>query len=165
MVSQLYLEVVRALDARRRALGWSMEQLDDAAGGQDRYWAKCLHADTPSGRQAGWAMLQLYVDALYPAGASLALLPAHGSARLAVQPRPKKAQAHLALPDDVLFAPTRRQDRPAPMPPLPRPANGNTQQLALDVTVDTTPGRHCAMVSEAKRHGPKRVYRRGGVAA
>lgn len=164
MISRLYLEVVRALDARRRSLGWSMAVLDDMAGTQDGYFAKCLHADTPSGRQAGWEILQLYADALFPAGVTLVVMPSQRQARAAVAQRPKKPQTRLELTDDVLFAP-RRAVPPKPMPPLGRPANGNTQQLALDVTVDTTPGRHCAMVSEAKRNGPKRVYRRGGVAA
>lgn len=75
-VTALYLEIVRALDARRRALGWSMAVLDDKAGGQDGYWSKLLHADTPSGRQGGWEILQLYADALYPAGQRVAVLPA-----------------------------------------------------------------------------------------
>lgn len=104
MVSRLYLEVVRALDARRRALGWSMAYLDDRAGTNDGYFAKCLHADTPSGRQAGWEILQLYADALFPAGCSLVAMPA-------------KHVDH----------------RPARMPVQPPPANDDAPQLSLDV--------------------------------
>ncbi|XKH38217.1 hypothetical protein ACIU1J_27490 [Azospirillum doebereinerae] len=113
-----------------------MAYLDDRAGGSDGYWAKALHADTPSGRQAGWAILQDYADALFPAGCNLTALAAR----------------HI-------------DHRPARMPRLPRPANDDTLQLSLDLTSDTTPGRYRAAISAAKRNGPRRVYRRGGVAA
>lgn len=162
MVSGLYLGVMQALDARRRALGWSCAKLDDMAGTQDGYYAKCLHADTPSGRQAGWEMVQLFTDALFPAGTSLMILPArHLDRRQTRAPAtPKKAQTRLELGDDVLFAPV--QARKPANDPHPQAANGNTQQLALDIASDTTPGRHRAALAEAKRHGPRRIYRRGG---
>lgn len=56
------------MDARRRALGWSMAYLDDRAGGADGHFAKLLHADTPSGRTGTWAVLGLYAQALWPEG-------------------------------------------------------------------------------------------------
>ncbi|MFC5356420.1 hypothetical protein [Azospirillum himalayense] len=81
-VTALYLEVVRALDARRRALGWSMAELDDRAGTNDGYFAKALHADTPSGRQAGWEILDLFSQALFPAGTRVAIAPAFRGLKL-----------------------------------------------------------------------------------
>jgi hypothetical protein len=45
-----------------------MWQVDDAAGLQDGHYAKCLHADRPSGRQAQWPTVHLIVTALFPAG-------------------------------------------------------------------------------------------------
>lgn len=59
-----------------------MAELDDRAGTNDGYFAKCLHADTPSGRQAGWDMLDLFAQALFPAGARVALAPALPGLRL-----------------------------------------------------------------------------------
>ncbi len=167
MVGNLYLALVQALDARRRALGWTCEQLDDAAGTQDRYWAKVLHADAPSGRVAGWETLQLYADAMWPTGCNLLALDARHidrkRRRISV-PRPANIQARLDLGGDVMLPPPRPAD-PKPVRarlPIPAPANDDHQQLTLAVDVDTSPGRYRSAVSEAKRHGPKRVYRRGG---
>jgi hypothetical protein len=42
--------------------------VDERSGVQDGYYAKCLYPDTPSGRQAGWQMLDLIVGALFPEG-------------------------------------------------------------------------------------------------
>jgi hypothetical protein len=170
MVSRLYLEIVQALDARRRRLGWTCEQLDDAAGAQDRYWAKALHPDTPSGRQAGWDMLQLYADALFPAGVNLLALAArHVSHRhpRRVPPPPPPAQSGLDLGGGVMLRPARRvEDKPQLLPDLPRPANQNSQLGFLDaLSVDTSPGKHFAAVADARRSGPARVYRRGGLRA
>lgn len=168
MVGNLYLALVQALDARRRALGWTCEQLDDAAGGQDRYWSKCLHADTPSGRQAGWDTLQDYCDALFPAGCSLFTLDARHIDRKRRRPSlppPANQQPRLDLGGGVMLPPPRpvepKISRPSRLP-IPTPANDDVQQLTLAVDVDTSPGRYRGAVSEAKRHGPKRVYRRGG---
>ena len=168
MVSRLYLEIVAALDARRRALGWTCAQLDDAAGAQDGYFAKCLHADTPSGRVAGWDMLQYYVDALWPAGCSVFAVDARHIDRRTRRPAlpiPANAQARLDLGTEVMLPPPRPvAARPARLP-IPAAANDDVQQFAFDVSVNTSPGRYRASISEQKRHGPKRVYRRGGRAA
>ena len=168
MVGNLYLALVQALDARRRALGWTCEQLDDAAGTQDRYWAKVLHADAPSGRVAGWETLQLYADALWPAGCNLLALDARHidrKRRRVVLAVPANAQRRLDLGGDVMLPPARPAEPKAVRParlPIPAPANDDVRQLALAVDVDTSPGRYRSAVSEAKRHGPKRIYRRGG---
>lgn len=100
-VTALYLEIVRALDARRRALGWPMATLDDKAGGQDGYWAKLLHADAPSGRQGGWEILQLYADALYPAGHRVAVVPAPLALKLPKPANCNEPVEQLALDLDV----------------------------------------------------------------
>ena len=42
-----------------------------------------LHDDRPSGRQATWKMIQLLVDALFPAGVDLILKPKAGGKRTA----------------------------------------------------------------------------------
>jgi hypothetical protein len=56
------------LERRRLALGWPMWLVDERSGVQSGYYAKMLHAETSSGRNAGWNMLQLVADALYPDG-------------------------------------------------------------------------------------------------
>ena len=73
MASALYRMLMMELERRRLALGWPMWKLDDKAGTQDGYYAKCLYPDTPSGRQARWETLQLLIDALWPEGFQLAL--------------------------------------------------------------------------------------------
>src|SRR5262245_27666805 len=50
-----------------------MWYLDERAGTQDGYYAKMLHSETPSGRLAGWEMLQLVTDALFPDGIGVRL--------------------------------------------------------------------------------------------
>jgi hypothetical protein len=57
-----------ALERRRLKLRWPMHVVDTRSGVQDGYYAKMLHAETASGRTAGWEVLQLVVDALYPNG-------------------------------------------------------------------------------------------------
>lgn len=77
-VAAVYRALMLAIDRRRNQLGISMEALDDLAGCQDRYLAKCLHVDAPSGRQARWETVQLFVDALFPDGFDLQLIPKSG---------------------------------------------------------------------------------------
>jgi hypothetical protein len=67
----LYRSFVLGLERRRLQLGWPMHVVDDRAGLQDGYYAKMLHSETPSGRSAGWLMLQLVMDALWPDGAGV----------------------------------------------------------------------------------------------
>jgi hypothetical protein len=67
----IYRALLLECERRRQVLGWSMWQVDDASGCQDGYYAKALHADRPSGRQARWETLSLIVTALWPAGFDL----------------------------------------------------------------------------------------------
>jgi len=67
----IYRAVMLECERRRDALGLPMAKFDEYAGLSDRYYAKALHADAPSGRQAQWGTLQIIVDALFPAGFDL----------------------------------------------------------------------------------------------
>jgi hypothetical protein len=67
----VYRALLLECERRRQVLGWSMWQVDDASGCQDGYYAKALHADRPSGRQARWETLHLIVSALWPHGFDL----------------------------------------------------------------------------------------------
>jgi hypothetical protein len=73
--TELYLSLVEQLELRRQRLKWPSWLLDDRAGLEDGYWMKALHANTPSGRQAGWRIIQYVVDALYPRGARIKVIP------------------------------------------------------------------------------------------
>lgn len=72
----VYRAVMLAVEERRQQLGLAMWQVDELAGTQDGYFAKALHADAPSGRQAQWRTLQLIVEALWPDGFKLSLVDA-----------------------------------------------------------------------------------------
>lgn len=69
----LYRCFVFALERRRLELDWPMWLVDDKAGLHDGYYAKLLYAETPSGRNAGWQMLQYVADALWPDGIGMRL--------------------------------------------------------------------------------------------
>jgi hypothetical protein len=71
----LYVSLMEQLDLRRRKLRWPMWKLDDLSGVNDGYFAKALHADAPSGRQAGWQMLDYLITALYPRGCRVKVIP------------------------------------------------------------------------------------------
>jgi len=60
--------VLLAIERRHLQLGWPMWLLDDKAGTNDGYYAKCLYCETPSGRTARLDTLQLFIDALWPDG-------------------------------------------------------------------------------------------------
>jgi hypothetical protein len=64
----IYRSIMLEVERQRVALGIPMWQVDDMAGTQDGYYAKALHADSTSGRQARWDTLQLIVSALFPEG-------------------------------------------------------------------------------------------------
>jgi hypothetical protein len=73
--TETYLSLISELERRRRKLKWPMWLLDDKAGGQDSYWSKMVACHAPSGRQAGWEILQLYVTALFPRGCRIKVIP------------------------------------------------------------------------------------------
>jgi hypothetical protein len=74
----IYRAVMLECERRRASLGLPMEKFDEYAGLSERYYAKALHADAPSGRQAQWGTLQVIVDALFPAGFDLEIKPRPG---------------------------------------------------------------------------------------
>jgi hypothetical protein len=69
--TEIYRAITLECERRRQVLGWPMWRLDDAAGTQDGFYSKMLHADRPSGRQSRWETLQLVISALWPAGFDL----------------------------------------------------------------------------------------------
>jgi hypothetical protein len=73
--TETYLALMSELERRRQKLKMPMWLLDDKSGGQDGYFGKMLACHAPSGRQAGWNILQLYVTALFPKGVSVKLIP------------------------------------------------------------------------------------------
>jgi hypothetical protein len=77
-VMPFYRAVVLEIERRRLHLQLPMDQVADRAGVADRYWAKVLNADAPSGRQARWETLQDIVDALYPEGYDVEIRPKVG---------------------------------------------------------------------------------------
>lgn len=64
----VYRALLLEIERQRQAIGISMDALSDEAGFADRYYAKALHPDTPSGRQARWETVQEMLDALFPGG-------------------------------------------------------------------------------------------------
>jgi hypothetical protein len=68
ITTALYRSIMLAVERRRLALGWPMWLVDERSGVQSGYYAKILHAETISGRNAGWEVLQWVIDALWPDG-------------------------------------------------------------------------------------------------
>jgi hypothetical protein len=71
----IYMSLMEQIDLRRRKLKLPAWKLDDLSGLEDGYSQKMLHADAPSGRQAGWRMIDYVVGALYPRGVRVVLVP------------------------------------------------------------------------------------------
>jgi len=69
----VYRALLLECERRRQQLNLPMWELDEISGVQSGHYAKCLHADRPSGRQAQWKTLHLIVTALFPAGFDLQL--------------------------------------------------------------------------------------------
>lgn len=104
-VVPLYRAVMLEFERRRLHLGLSMEALSDRVGFADRYYAKTLYPDTPSGRQARWETLQEIADALFPEGYDIEIRPKTGlrlgaedlkcKIRFAAAPTDRKSQRDL----------------------------------------------------------------------
>lgn len=71
----LYKSIVERIRQAAFERGLTMCYLDDRAGVQDGYTAKVLHPDTPSGRTARWDTLQFILDATFPGGVDVMLIP------------------------------------------------------------------------------------------
>lgn len=78
-VTPIYRRIMLEVEARRLALGLPMEKFSDWAGIAERSYPKYLHADTPSGRQASWEVLQVILNALYPGGFEIVIKPKPGA--------------------------------------------------------------------------------------
>jgi hypothetical protein len=66
--TEIYRAITLECERRRQQLGWAMWKVDDAAGTQDGFYSKMLHADRRSGRCVQWPTLQLVITALFPGG-------------------------------------------------------------------------------------------------
>lgn len=64
----IYRAIILECERQRIRLGFPMEKFDEFAGLPERYFAKALHPDQKSGRQAQWSTMQLIIDALFPTG-------------------------------------------------------------------------------------------------
>lgn len=83
--TSLYRAVMLEVERHRIAAGWPSHELDDRAGTQDGFFQKALHPDTKSGRQAQWATVQLFVDALMPEGFEVIIRRKKGASLTAAQ--------------------------------------------------------------------------------
>jgi hypothetical protein len=70
-ITPVYEALVWELRKQILTLGLTMAQCDDLSGLNDGYTAKALHANTPSGRQAGYACIQDLMDVLFCCGGFL----------------------------------------------------------------------------------------------
>lgn len=69
--TSIYRAIMLECERQRYALGWPMWQVDEKAGTQDNYYAKAVHADAASGRQAQWKTLDWIIGALFENGFDL----------------------------------------------------------------------------------------------
>ncbi|KRR09567.1 hypothetical protein CQ12_13855 [Bradyrhizobium jicamae] len=74
----VYRALLLECERRRQELGWPMWKVDEISGVQEGHYAKCLHVDRASGRQAQWKTLHLIVSALWPEGFDLEVKPKAG---------------------------------------------------------------------------------------
>lgn len=74
----VYRAIMLEIERRRQTLGLSMDGLSDEVGCADRYYAKALHPDTPSGRQARWETVQEILDTVFPGGFDIKIEPKVG---------------------------------------------------------------------------------------
>ncbi|MGY4351225.1 hypothetical protein ACVWXM_007718 [Bradyrhizobium sp. GM7.3] len=74
----VYRALLLECERRRQQLGWPMWRLDEISGVQEGHYAKCLHVDRQSGRQAQWKTLHLIVSALWPEGFDMQIKPKAG---------------------------------------------------------------------------------------
>ncbi|MCU1273072.1 MAG: hypothetical protein JWO48_503 [Bryobacterales bacterium] len=69
----IYRALLLECERKRQQLGWAMWQVDEISGLQEGHYAKCLHVDRLSGRQANWPTLHLIVSALWSEGFDLVI--------------------------------------------------------------------------------------------
>src|SRR5262245_57233955 len=72
-----YHDLCAVLEARRYAVGFSMDKMDQLMGCAERSYAKMIHPETEAGRTAGAEKIQQALDVLFPDGFEpLAIVPA-----------------------------------------------------------------------------------------
>lgn len=91
----VYRSLMLACEARRLELGHSMATVNDMAGLQDGYYPKMIYPDTPSGRQAQWATVDLAFEALFGKGYTITIQP--GEMRMLSAPSIDKGASINAL--------------------------------------------------------------------
>jgi len=67
-MTRAYHALLAAIELRRCQVGISMEVLNIIAGDAERSFVKGLFPDARSGRVAGWAKIEQWLTALFPAG-------------------------------------------------------------------------------------------------
>ncbi|WP_146205970.1 hypothetical protein [Azospirillum sp. TSH58] len=70
-----YHAMCREIRRHLKRRGWALWELDDAAGWNDGYAGKALNPATPSGRMAGYDMLDLAFTALAGRGYRVLVIP------------------------------------------------------------------------------------------
>ena len=78
--TSIYRGIMLECERRRQSLGLAMWKVDELAGTQDGYYAKAVHADAASGRQAQWKTLEWIIGALFPEGFDVHVLAKRGAA-------------------------------------------------------------------------------------
>jgi hypothetical protein len=68
MATLVYMTIIHQIEEMRIASGMTMAAFSEYAGLPERYYAKALHPDTPSGRQASWESVQTMLETLAPHG-------------------------------------------------------------------------------------------------
>jgi hypothetical protein len=77
-VEDIYRALMVEIERLRLSRGIPLATFSEFAGLPDRYQAKALWADRPSGRQASWPMLQAMIDVLAPDGFLVRVTPKRG---------------------------------------------------------------------------------------
>jgi len=94
--TKFYHELIAAIERARVLLGMSMQEFDDLCGTNDGHWSHCCTPDTPTGRIAVWATLQLALDALARRNVCIAVRaelsgePSEPSTLLALSKKPSR---------------------------------------------------------------------------
>ncbi|MCG5240866.1 hypothetical protein ACIU1J_05475 [Azospirillum doebereinerae] len=71
-----YSAICREIRRHLKRRGWPLWKLDDTAGWQDGYAGKALNPASPTGRVAGYDLIDLAFEALAGRGYRLLLVPA-----------------------------------------------------------------------------------------
>jgi hypothetical protein len=90
----IYRSIVVELERQRHARGYSMDVMSELMGVAERSYAKMVHPDTASGRQASWDKLQKAVDVLFCDGFEVVIR--NGGVAVEMGPGTKRLIRHSA---------------------------------------------------------------------